>query len=182
MGVKQLPHDVEAILPDAVQAFTAKINPAGFYQTWAREEVPSQFRETIHAAGLHKAVSISCLIATAGAYPEEHLSQLLMNGETAKAQIATALSEEAAELSLNFLYKLLGDDAKSDDCEVAEPVAISTDPLLSETLQLMQADQEGIFVDQASHLTPRFTRIALVAWIPISKRKKQALPPKKKSV
>jgi hypothetical protein len=109
------------------------------------------------------------------------LAEPLMNGETVKAQLVTALAEEAADLAMNFGYKLLADDAKTDDCELTEPLAILSEPLLSETLELLQAEQEGIVVDQASHLTPRFTRVALVAWTPIAKRKRQPAPPKKRS-
>lgn len=182
LGVKQLPADVEAILPDEIQRFTARVAPVAFYQTWSRDDVPVQFRPALQAAGLDKSVSISAIVATAGAVPEEMISEFLLNGETMRSQIMTALGEEAADLAVNFLFRLLVDDAKADDCELAEPLPVFSEPLLTETLSLLQAEQEGILVDQASHLTPRFTRIALAAWLPIAKRKRQASPPKKKSV
>ena len=52
---------------------------------------------------------------------------------------------------------------------------------LSDILRDLEAEQEGVSLDAASHLTPRFTRVALAAWIPISKRKRVAPPLKKKS-
>ena len=182
MSVKQLPQDVELMLPDEAQTFTAKIGPAAFYPTWSRDEVPAAFKETLSGAGLQKAVSVSCLVATAGAVPEEMLSELLMNGETVKAQMITALAEEAADQSLNFLFRLLADDAKTDDCELSEPILVATDSLLADALELLEGEREGVTIDQAAHLTPRFTRVAIVAWLPIAKRRKQAPPPKKKSV
>jgi hypothetical protein len=130
---------------------------------------------------LDKSLAVSALVATIGPEPEEYLSDVLMSGETTRSQLVTALAEESADLAFNFLCRLLVDDAKTDDCEVAPPVMI-TDPMaLSETLALLSADQEGVQLDAASHLTPRFTRVALIAWLPINKKKRLAPSPKSKS-
>ncbi len=123
-------------------------------------------------------MAVSAVIATIGSASEESISRFLMSGETNKSQIWTALSEDSADLSFNFIFKLLTEDAEKDDCEVPEVVMISEEPILGEALELLGAARENIRLEN-SHLTPRFTRIGLAAWIPVSKRKATALLAKK---
>lgn len=181
MSVKQLPPDVEASLPDECEKFLAHLVPTAFYQTWGRDEVPAAFRAALDAAGFSRAVAVTATLATIGSSAEEYLSGLLMNTETQRSQVVTAFSEESADLSLHFLLRLLSDEAKGDDCEVSEPIPVVTQPLMEETLSLLEADQEGVALDAAGHLSPRFTRVALVAWWPLAKKKRLTLAPKKKS-
>lgn len=182
MGTRQLPPEVEESLPQEIETFRGQIIPNAFYLSWSRENIPVSFRPVLDAAGLGRAVAVSALVATIGSEPEDRLSDLLMNGETQKAQVATAVCEESADLAFLFLLKLLAIDAKTDDCEISEPLAVSDAGLLQETLTLLDAEQEGVAMDSALHLTPRFTRVGLVAWTPIAKKKRPIALPKKRTV
>lgn len=181
MGVKQLPADLESTLSQESEQFVASISPLAFYQTWSGDDVPAEFRDALHAAGLSKWVSVSAMVATIGAEPEEAIAEGLMKGETVRSQLLTAFGEESADLALSFLYKLLADDAEADDCELSDLNVVVSDPLLTQTIALLHAEHEGISIDSASHLSPRFTRVALVAWTPVSKKKRQVIPSKKRS-
>lgn len=180
LSVKQLPAELEDAIPRESQEFLAHASPSAFYQNWNSTEVPLNIKAIVNNGGYDKAVAISALVATIGTSPEEYLSEVLMSGEAQRAQLVTALAEESADLSLGFLYRLLQDDAKADDCE-ASPLFPVTDPEhIAHLLTLLEADQEGVTLDAASHLVPRFTRVALVAWMPVSKKKKLTHTPKKK--
>lgn len=182
LGVRQLPAGVEESLPAESEEFLKHVVPAAFYITWSHDDVPAAFRPILQEAGLSKAIAVSALVATTGSEPEDFLSELLMNGETQRSQIVTAFAEDAADASLHFLLRLLADDAKGDDCELADPIIPVEDTfLLSETLNMLEAQQEDVLLDAAQHLSPRFTRVALVAWWPVSKKKRSPLPAKKKS-
>lgn len=180
MGVKQIPSELEETLPLESENFLRQIVPSAFYTTWAHDDVPASLRPVLQSAGLSKAVAVSALVATIGSEAEDYLTGILMNGETQRSLVVTALSEDAADASLHFLMRLLADDAQSDDCDLAEPILVSEPTLLSEVLSLLEAQQEGVQLDQIQHLTPRFTRIALMAWWPISKKKRTTLASKKK--
>ncbi len=181
MGVKQLAPELEASLPTEIEDFLPRMMPTAFYQTWSRDELPPAFAETLKHADATKAVAVSALVATIGSEPEDALSEFLLNGETQRSQVATAICEESADLSMHFLLRLLIDDAKTDDCDISEPIFIGDTALLAETLRLLEADQEGVTQDTAFHLTPRFTRVAIVAWWPVARKKKSSQYPKKRS-
>lgn len=182
MGVKALPSDIENILVKEIENFRVQVVPSGFYQSWSRENIPAGFQASMEALGIQRPVAVSALVATIGSEPEEQLSALLMNGETQKSQLMTAIFEESADLSFQFLLKLLTMDAKADDCEILEPIPVVDPALLQETLTLLDAHQEEVTLDSAFHLSPRFTRIGLVAWSPLSKKKRVIALPKKRSV
>jgi hypothetical protein len=181
LGVKHLSPEIEESIPTESQAFTEYLNPVAFYQTWTNDDVPAAFREFLKPVGLDKALAVSALIATIGPAPEEYLSEVLLAGETSRAQLITALADDSADLAFNFLCRLLVDDAKGDDCEVTPPLMVTDPTALAETLKVISADQESVHLDSASHLSPRFTRVALTAWLPVNKRKKLAQAPKFKS-
>lgn len=181
MSVKQLPADVESVLPTEIEGFLPKMMPTAFYQTWSRDEIPGSLRETVKDAGGKKLVALSALVATIGEEPEDALSALLMNGETQRSQIATAVCEESADLCLQFLIRLLAEEAEGDDCEISEPIPVPAGPVMADALMLLDAEQEGVLIDPAFHLSPRFTRVALVVWWPAARRKKAAPATKKRS-
>ncbi len=181
LSVKQLPPELEQSLPTESENFLEHAQPAAFYQTWAKGEIPPMFLDLMKQAGFSKPVAITAMVATVGQGPEERLSQLLMGGETQAAQVVTAFAEESADLSLQFILRLLADDANGDGCVISEPMPIVEPSLLAETLTLLDASQDGVSVDTADHLSPRFTRVALAAWAPVSRKRSAAAPAKKKS-
>jgi hypothetical protein len=180
LSVKQLPAELEQSLPVESENFLECAQPAAFYQTWAKGEIPAAFAEVMKAAGINKPVAVSAVVATIGQEPEERLSQLLMSGETQRAQVVTAFAEESADLSLQFILRLLADDAHGDGCMISDPLLIDDTSLLAETLTLLEASQDGVSVDTAEHLSPRFTRVALAAWAPVSRKRQSASAPAKK--
>lgn len=180
LSIKQLPSELEESLPKESESLLAHVMPAASYHTWNRDELPLELHGAVEAAGAEKALAVTAVIATIGSSAEDALSELLLNGETVKAQVVTALAEDAADASFQFALRLLADDAKNDDCEVSDPVPV-TGALLSHVLGLLEAQQDGITVDPAFHLSPRFTRVALAFWWPVAKKKRSAVLPKKKT-
>jgi hypothetical protein len=181
LSVKQLSEDVESAIPAEVEAFLPKMMPTAFYQTWPRDEIPSSLQDALKEIGGRKVVALSALVATIGDEPEDVLSGLLMNGERQRSQILTAVCEESADLCLQFLLRLLTEEAVDDDCEVSDPIVVDSGALLAESLALVEAEQEGVSIDTAFHLSPRFTRVALVVWFPAARKKRAQAAPKKRS-
>jgi len=178
MAVKQLPEEVEKALSDESQLFISHISPLAFYRTWTGSKIPDNFRSLLERSDLAKPVAVSVLVATIGPHPDEMISKMLLAGETIKTQIWTALAEDAVELALNFIFKLLCEDAEKDDCDIPDLVMAGDEPILGEALELVGAGQENVRLEN-SHLIPRFTRVALAAWVPVSKKKAPALAAKK---
>ena len=181
MGVKHLPPEIEESLPQESLNFIEHVSPLAFCQTWPKADIPVSFSDALHAAGFDNSIAVSALIATIGSTPEEYLSQTLLNGETNRSLIVTAFCEESADLSFHFLHRLLLEDAENEHCELSVPLYVGEPGLVHETLTLLEAEQEGITMDLALHLSPRFTRIALLAWKPIVKKRQRVLSQKKKS-
>lgn len=178
MTVKQLPAEIENSIPVESQSFISLISPLAFYNTWTGGKIPPDFKSFLKNAGVDKPVAVSAVVATIGPGPEDVLSRLLMSGDTLKAHIWTALCEDAADIALNFIFKLLVEDAEKDDCEVPEVVAVADETALSLTLELLEAGSEKVRLENG-HLSPRFTRVGLAAWVPVSKKKNAFILAKK---
>ncbi len=180
LSSKKLPPDLEESLPLEIQAATAHLSPSAFYRTWTKGEIPASLDKILADFNGDKAIAVSAVAATVGSQLEEKIAELLMKGETNRAHALAAIGEESADLAFNFVFRLLTEDAKSDDCEVSDPLPCPDPVDRQEALTLLEAGQEGIGLDTAGHLTPRFTRINLVAWWPASKKKRIASASKKR--
>jgi hypothetical protein len=174
LSAKKIPVELEESLPLEIQSVTSQLVPSALYQTWTQGEIPAVLDNVLEANGWDKAISVSVVVATVGSQLEEKIAELLMKGETNRSQVLAAIGEESADLAFHFIFRLLTDDAKSDDCEVSEPLPLTDKDVLQESLQLLEASQEGVGLDSAGHLSPRFTRVSLVAWWPASKKKRLA--------
>ncbi len=181
LSVKQLPDGLEETLPSESEQFLKHACPTAFYTTWSNEEIPASFRQALADKNGSSAVAVSVVLATVGHGVEDYLSQLLMDGQSIRSQVVTALAEESADLSFNFIERLLAEDAEHDDCDVSEAFFVKEPELLADLLLKIEADQENITLDAAGHLSPRFTRAALLAWLPINKKKRNAAPQQKRS-
>ncbi|OVE77426.1 hypothetical protein BVX98_02690 [bacterium F11] len=173
LGTKQLPVELESSVEKESEDFLNHCSPTAFYQTWPLDDIEQEMRNVFEDTRAKKAVSFSAMISTIGAESEELISQSLMKGETNQANLLTALGEETADLSQQFLLRLLVEDAKQDDCEIGDPILIKDGPLLDNIITKMGAEKENVSLDSAGHLTPRFTRVSLAAWIPVSKKRNQ---------
>lgn len=179
LSVKQLPTEIEETLPQEAEQFVQKIIPTAFYSTWSNEDIPLAFRSALESHS-KDFVAVSAVVATIGTDPDDILSELLMKGETTRSHVITAIAEESVELSFQFISRLLIEDAQQDSCEISPSFVLTEPTLLAETLTLLESGQENVSVDVAQHLTPRFTRVALFAWIPIKKRKRELTSSQKK--
>ena len=180
LSSKKLPIELEESLPLEIQSATSQLSPSAFYRTWTKGEIPASLDKVLSDHDMNKAIAVSAVAATVGSPLEEKIADHLMKGETNRSHVLAAIGEESADLAFSFVFRLLTDDAKSDDCEVSDPVPCQDPSALQETLFHLEAEQEGIGLDSAGHLTPRFTRINLVAWWPASRKKRITVASKKR--
>lgn len=180
LAVKKLPAEIEESLPLEIQSLSSQLVPAAFYHTWAQGHIPTRLDQLLSDSGQEKAIAVTAVVATAGTTIEENISDLILKGESQKSQVISAIGEEAADLSFAFIHRLLQEDAKTDDCETTDPIFLSDKDVLLEILTLLDAGQDGISLDAAGHLSPRFTRVAIVAWWPVSKKKRAVVSLKKR--
>lgn len=180
LASKKLPSEIEQTLPLEIQTVSSQLIPTAFCHTWAQGHIPARLDHALSEVGQDKAVAVTAVVATAGTTLEENISDLILKGESNKSQVISAIGEESADLSFAFIHRLLQDEAKSDDCETTDPIFLTDKDVLSEVLTLLDAGQDGISLDTAGHLCPRFTRVAIIAWWPVSKKKRAALTLKKR--
>lgn len=180
LSIKKIPAELEETLPLEIQSALSHLVPLAFYRTWTQGEIPAVLDHLLAEANQDKAIAVSVVAATIGAQYEEKIAEFLLKGETNKSHVWAAIGEESADLAYNFVSRLLIDDAKTDDCDLSDPLPFTDKDRLAEALTLLDASPEGIGLDSAGHLTPRFTRVNLVAWWPASKKKRMAALQKKK--
>lgn len=182
LGSRQLPEELEQSLPHESEQFLKHVVPTALSHTWSVDEFDDALKGTFASFKNKETVAISAVVATIGPEPEELISASLMSGESHRAEVLTAFANESADLSLNFISRLLAEEAEQDGCVISDPIIISESLLVGSVVRCLEAVEEGISVDAAGHLTPRFTRVAIFSWTPLKKKKRQpALPNKKTS-
>jgi len=174
LSTKKLDPQIESSLPLDIQSLSSQLIPVAFCQTWSSGELPSVVSNLLPVTHLEKSVAVTVAVATAGAQLEESISETLLKGEPIRSQVLTAIGEESADLAFQFISRLIQEEAQSDGCDLSEPVFLTQQEVLSDLFTELEAQTEGVFLDPAGHLSPRFTRVALLGWSPISKKKRTA--------
>jgi hypothetical protein len=169
-----LPEGVEESLSELSGKFLATILPVAMGGTWKVDELNPFLQLWAQKLDSKDMVCLSGVAATIGTGPEEWLSESLLAGDTQASQIISAFAEESADLSLQFFARLLAEEAEDDGCELSPPIFLSEPDDLNAVFSLLDASQEGISLDSAHHIIPRFTRVALFFWTPIKKKKRHS--------
>jgi hypothetical protein len=178
-GLKALASTAQ-VTPELEQAVESEVSraqehflTAAMYKTFGLDELPEWAASL--APPREKGVTpvaLTFFAATIGVGIEGELGDALSRGEGLRSQILTSLGEESAEQAVNFVQRLVAEEAKEESCELSGRTAASEMDLQRNILSALEADKIDIRMDNVGHLSPRFSRTGFFIWWPSSRQKK----------
>jgi hypothetical protein len=173
MGGTQPTPELEKAIEAEITRAEPSYSTAALYETYDKQKTPSwagALWQSNPETGAEP-VALTLYAASIGPAIEGELGDALGRGEALRSQILTALGDEAAEQAANFVYRLLGDEAKDEGCDLAPRSAVAPE-LQRDLLSALDAGKVDIQMDSLGHLLPRFTKTGYVLWWPPAKKKK----------
>jgi hypothetical protein len=117
-------------------------------------------------------ISASFCVATLGIEAEKNLQEAECSAEGLSGKIIHSIYLEALEQSVNFVSRIISDEAKQDNCELSERMKLSSYTALHRLFEIVTVDKIGVSLLDTKELQPQYTTCAVFFWIPNSKKKR----------
>ena len=155
--------DLEASVEQLVKEGKAWIVPAAVYSTLTRPVA----EKTTALAFPDKAVAVSVIAISIGTSVQQKKNDAA--GDPARETLLSALEQEALSQAVQFVVRLLQDQANEEECEMAAPVSAQENVVLPSLASLVGIQRIGIELDPALPELPSYVRVAWFFWSPIGK-------------
>jgi hypothetical protein len=116
-----------------------------------------------------RATATSFIAATVGSKLEEACATALAKEETAQAYLLTALRDEALHQSIQFIIKLIAEQAKEEECELSALSQAEEASLLPPLAALLGIQRIGLECDENAPALPPYSRLMWTQWTPVAK-------------
>ena len=145
------------------------IVPTALYDTFSRKETPEPLRKLWEQAPSAKTLSLSLIAASLDPRIEQEIDALREKAEAHQSVLAEAVARESLDQSVNFVHRLIGEEAKDDNCELS-PLWPVEPALVRDFLGALESHKAGIMLKDDDRFTPLYSRVSFCFWVPLSKR------------
>lgn len=145
------------------------LSPSSLYETYSRNETPEPLKalwDQAHA----KALSLSVVLSTVGSSVESAVETAGQSPDPLAGPIADAVARESLEQSLGFVFKLLGEEAKLEACELT-PLTPVPSACYAGLLPLLESHKADVTLSGEGKITPLYSSAGFCFWSPASKNK-----------
>jgi len=157
-------------LEDKVESETRRlqkyITPAAIYETVKKDEFPFELR--VQEPG--NWVAATSYSVTIGDNIENKLKE--NRGNDTLEMITHAVALEGIEQSVNFIQRLIREEAAGEDCEISKELEMNSKDLLKKVFSIVPGDKIGITLTESGVLNPQYSSSGIIYWIPIKKNRK----------
>jgi hypothetical protein len=167
--VSQITPQLETAVGDEIAHVQTLIEPAAGYVTLMRDKAPKEL--TCNAEGGWVAATL--YLVTIGSKIEGEIAEARARGESIVANILHASAMEALEQSVNFVNRLVTDEAKDEECELSERVSLVLNDSSAKVFSaLIAPDKIGAAKITGEIRSPAYTDCGIIYWMPLKKHKK----------
>lgn len=170
-GPERLTQEAEEIISREYGRAHAWTSSAAVYHTFRRDQWPTFISIPQDSA---EPAAVTLCAATIGTDVENEIERAGAP-DGLQALTLAALAEEAAEATMGFIYRLLSEEAKKEDCELGDRLDLPSPDSLTAALATLEADKIGVSLKGPGGFSPRFTRVSSILWIPRMTKKRRLL-------
>jgi hypothetical protein len=158
----QMTPELEASIEHAVNDSKRLLQPAAIYTTLTRGTAEKATPLPL----ADPAVAASAIAVTIGPALQDEIQSATDRHDAMQASLLNALKDEALQQAVQFILRLIEDQAKEEECELSSPRDVTDGVLLSSLGSLLGMQRIGI--DLASETTPLppHARLVWTVWSP----------------
>jgi len=172
-GIERLTPEEEDRLSREYENSRSWLSPAAVFETFRSDRWPAFLTVSMEPL---RPVAASVLVATIGPQVEEQIGREA-SPSVPHAIMLAALAEEGAESAADFVSRLITEEAKKEDCELTVREELTDPAKIELALKGLCAERIGVTLKAPGVLSPRFTRVASLLWIPRMTKKRRLLLP-----
>ncbi len=157
--IKEITPQLEETITKEIEKSQEYISPASVFETFSVDELEKKFGLKLDK--LYPAVSI--IVVTIGNEIEKIIEQFKANSEILHSQIVHSIGLEACESGKNFIYKILTDEAKEENC-ILLPSEKQNEEDSKNIIKKFDTGRIGVFVNDKNTIQPVYTDVFIVKW------------------
>jgi len=166
-AIKQITEELEGLIVKEIEKSVEYLSPASMFDTFQVEEAKRDFNLSFDPH--ENILAVSIIVVTVGEEIEKQIGIATDQGEQLRAKILNAIGIEACNSSLNFIYKIISDEA--EECIVSPAQKVQTDTAIK-IVEKFNTKRIGVYINDKSEILPLYTAVALVKWLPVKKSTK----------
>jgi len=164
--------EVTSQVQSAVQTHSEQLQkiiaPASIYSTFQKGKLPLK----LAFSAPDKWIAATVFAVTIGVAFENEIEVAQNKNESVLFGITHCIGVEALEQSVNFIGRLINDEAKDEECELSQKIIIADTSDIEVLCQVLPIAKIGVSFSQNSGVVPMFSSFGLYFWTPNKKRKK----------
>lgn len=168
-AIKQITQELEELIEKESAKSVEYLSPASMFDTFQIDDAMKDFKLSFGPEPDILAVSI--IVVTIGDEIEKQIESATKQGEQLHAQILNAIGIEACNCSLNFISKIVSDEAEKEECEISQAEKLQGD-ITRDIIKKFNTKRIGVYVNDKGEILPEFTAVAQVKWFPARKYRK----------
>jgi hypothetical protein len=166
--VSEINSDMEEKVEAESRRLQRYIFPAAVYETIPRDKFPSELR----LREPKNWVAATAYVVTVGDAIEKELKENRVKDNGESEAIAHTIALEGVEQSVNFIERLIRDEADKENCEISKEQSLDSKELLSKVFGIIPGEKIGASLSESGALCPQYSASGIIYWMPITKNKK----------
>jgi hypothetical protein len=158
----QITPALEASIEHAINDSKRLLQPAAIYTTLTRGTAEKATPLPL----ADPAVAVSTIAITIGSALEEEIQTASDRQDAMQASLLNALKAEALQQAVQFIMRLIEDQAKEEECELSAPRDVTEGVLLTSLGSLLGTQRIGIDLASESSKLPPHARLVWTVWSP----------------
>ncbi|MFC1501688.1 hypothetical protein ACFL58_04510 [Elusimicrobiota bacterium] len=166
--------DITPEIEERVQTESLRLQdyvmPSAIYDTKPKDKIPDEFIKDKENANY---IAATMYFVTIGDKIEQEIKAIHERGDNILEQIIHSIALEATEQSINFIQRLVKDEAENQDCEITRGIHINSPDSISKLLSILPGDKININFEENRNLYPLYSSAGTIYWMPLKKQRKK---------
>ncbi|MEW6040162.1 MAG: hypothetical protein AB1633_01420 [Elusimicrobiota bacterium] len=162
--VKEITRQIEEMVDSEIKRSDEYITPASVYSSFNEDEIMIKFGASFFSEeGQKKPITATFIIVSIGEQIENEIKKHRDSGEIIRSDVIRSIGIEATESALNFVHKLIEDEARREDAEVLAPEKLD----ISKSIQIvnsLDSKKIGVYINEKNQIQPEFSSVAVIKW------------------
>ena len=158
--------DVEEAVETQISKLKKLVEPAAVYATFPKDKVS-------HDLAIFDGsnwVATTLYVVTISSEVEKELKAAQDSNDKNLEQIIHAVAMEATDQAVNFIQRLIREEASKENCELSRGYAVSDANEMQKFFSMLPGDKIGVTVLHDTVLNPLYSAVGYFIWTP-TKRK-----------
>lgn len=165
--IKDITSQIEEVIHAESRRLKGIVMPAAMFETHTKEKLPVE----LAVNPPDKWVAASLFLVTIGSGIENEISIAQNKDDNISGHVVHSIAVEALDQTLNFISRLLNEEAKDESCQLLDFRTINTSESLQKFFELMPGDKVGVqYTAGSDKYHPLYSTAGIVYWMPQKKQ------------